>query len=177
MQRMVLIALAVGLVVGLGIAWGQEEERKTTADSPPPTFPPAPGDIWNFHFYGKKKRGDVIEFLEANELQQRYLIITHLEIRVRQSTRVQLIEHRKKKKRKSAGGGTHWVKTVRRSELFSLGWQDSTSKYVASGYSTYVGMKFEPRIRPAIEVTFGGGEMAIYAEGYWSADPRTADRR
>lgn len=169
-----LLALFCALVVGigLGVASGQEEgkdERKTSARPPTITRDPlTPDRIWNFHFHGKKKRGEFVEFLDPNEGRQRHLMITHLEVRVRQSTRFQMVEHRKVKKRKSAGGGTRWKKHVRRSELFGLGWQDATSRYVASGYSSIVGMKFDPGTRPALEVTFGGGEMAVYAEGYWS---------
>jgi hypothetical protein len=61
-----------------------------------------------------------------------------------------------------------WKKSVRRSPLFSIGWLNGTTTYMATGYSSYVGMKFGPKSRPSIEITQGSGNMAVYAEGYWA---------
>ena len=79
-----------------------------------------------------------------------------------------VVEHRKVARKKKFGGGKFWKKFLRRSELFSLGWRESSSQYTVSGFSLRVGMKFEPDVRPSLEITQGGGEMAVYAEGYWS---------
>ena len=84
---------------------------------------------------------------------------------MRQSTRIRVIEHSEASRRH---GKPVWKKTVRRSELFSLGRVESTSRWVASDYDSQTGLKFLAGTRPALEITQGGGEMAIYAEGYWS---------
>ena len=164
MSRTMFVAVVCAAAVALlwQSAVGQEE-TKSTAD-------PIPGRydqrlIWNFHFRGKKRRGEVLELVKPEEMVGRTLVITKLELRMRQSTRLQVIEHQKIGERR---GKPIWKKRVRRSDLFSIGTIDSTSKWVVSDYSSLYGLKFEPGSRPAVEVTLGGGEMAIYAEGYWS---------
>ncbi len=155
-----LLAL-LGLAVVLPRALAQET-KSTTDKAPARIVVLDPDQIWNFHWEGKKKSGEFLELLDRLDPEGRRLTITHLELRVRQSTRVQIVQHRKAPQEKS------WRKTVRRSELFSLGNLDSTTQYIASGFSTLVGMTFDAYSRPALEVTQGGGEMAVYAEGYWS---------
>jgi len=164
MSRTMFVAVVCGAAIALlwQSAVGQEETR-TTAD-------PIPGRydhrlIWNYHFHGKQKRGQVLELVKPDQGRGRTLVITKLELRMRQSTRVQVIEHQKLGERR---GKPVWKKTIRRSELFSIGAMDSTSKWVVSDYGSLHGLKFAPGSRPAIEVTLGGGEMAVYAEGYWS---------
>lgn len=157
MRWRIAFALLVCSLFLLGNVSGQEEAKSTAR---PVRNIVDPDMIWNFHFEGKKKRGQFIEFLSAHEARGRTLMITHFELRTRTSTRVAIVEHRKV--------GTRFKKYIRRSELFSLGWPEATTQYVASGFSTLIGMKFGPRTRPAIEVTLGGGNMAVYAEGYWS---------
>jgi len=173
-----LLAAVFGLMLG-GVAAGEEEEdpkadeRKTTAR---PTVQPPPTAIdvdliWNFYYQGKKRKGDVVEFvqLDAPEHHGRTLVITHLDMRTRQSTRAQIVEYRKEKSRRA--GRPVWKKMVRRGEAFSMGWQDSTSQWVASGFSSLVGMKFGPGTRPSLEITHGSGDIWVYAEGYWSSPP------
>ena len=53
---------------------------------------------------------------------------------------------------------------------FSTGHIDSTSQWLGTGYFGTTGLKFDPGTRPALEVTLGGGEMWVYAEGYWSSE-------
>ena len=106
--------------------------------------------------------------LTEKEARGRVLVITHMDLRIRQSTRVAVVEHRKVQRKKKFGGGKFWKKFLRRSELFSLGWRESSSQYTVSGFSLRAGMKFEADVRPALKITQGGGEMAVYAEGYWS---------
>ena len=55
-----------------------------------------------------------------------------------------------------------------RSQLFSIGWLDGTTKYAVSQYKSDVGMKFGPTTRPSLEITQGGGDMAVYVEGFWA---------
>ena len=164
MTRTMFVAVVCAAAVALlwQSAVGQEE-TKTTAD-------PIPGRydqrlIWNFHFHGKKRRGDVLELVKPEDMRGRTLVVTKLELRMRQSTRVRVIEHEKVGERR---GKPVWKKRIRRSELFSIGTIDSTSKWVVSDYDSLYGLKFAPGSRPAVEVTFGGGEMAVYAEGYRS---------
>jgi len=153
------------LLLGLALAQG-DGETKTNADRQPPG--PGwvhPSLIWNFHYEGKKREGDVLEFLAPDEGRQRTLVITQISVRMRQSSRWQVVEHRPVRKQ----GKEAWEKVVRRSELFSLGWQDSTSQYLGVGLGGLPGMKCDPGTRPAIEFTGGSGDVAVYAEGYWSA--------
>ncbi len=144
----------------------KKDEFKTTAKPPPDVYDP--NLLWNFHFEGKKKKGTFVELLTEKEARGRVLVITHMDLRIRQSTRVAVVEHRKVQRKKKFGGGKFWKKFLRRSELFSLGWRESSSQYTVSGFSLRAGMKFEADVRPALEITHGGGEMAVYAEGYWS---------
>ncbi len=162
MRWRIAIALFVCGLLLLGNVSGQEEAKSTTQ---PVRNTVDPNMIWNFQFEGKKRRGQFIELLRADEARGRALMITHLELRTRTSTRLAIVEHRKVGKKRKDGG---FKKYIRRSELFSLGWPEATTQYVASGFSTLIGMKFEAGTRPAIEVTLGGGNMAVYAEGYWS---------
>ena len=148
-----------------------EDGRKTSSDPGAGSLHHLHHDqIFNFHYHEKVKRGEFIELaqLDSQENRGRTLVITNLELRMRQSTRVQVVEHRKDKTKKRRDGKPFWNKTVRRGDGFSVGDFDSTTKWVKSGFNTLVGMKFDPGTRPSIEVTQGSGEIWIYAEGYYS---------
>lgn len=164
MRPLALVALLAALAVAIAFGVASAQESKTTAEPPPGRGGLDPELVWNFHYEGKKKGGEFLELLTPEEGRERALVITHLEMRVRQSTQVQVVEHRKVKRQ----GKEVWEKAVRRSELFSLGTLDSTTQYIASGFDSTVGMRFDGGTRPALEITSGGGEMAVYAEGYWS---------
>lgn len=155
-----VIAL-LGLAVVLPRAVGQES-KSTTEKLPARIVVLDPDQIWNFHWEGEKKGGQFLELLPGLDKEGRRLTITHLEMVVGQSTEVQVVQHRKTPQEKA------WKKTVRRSALFSLGQLDSTTRFVLSGYSSLVGITFDAYSRPALEVTKGGGDLAVYAEGYWS---------
>ncbi|MHC4341694.1 MAG: hypothetical protein ACYSX0_15965 [Planctomycetota bacterium] len=166
-----LLAGVIGLLLGGGMPIAMGDETKSSAE--PIVRPPYAldaGVIWNFHHNNKVKRGEIIELakLDSKEADGRHLVITHLELRTRHHMQVQVVEHRKDKKRVQRNGKPHWNKKVRRGEGFSLGTLESTNRWIKSGYSTIIGMKFEPGTRPAIEVTQGAGEIWIYAEGYWA---------
>ena len=172
------IAFLVLLGVFLGVAFSQEEapeeakekaketnETKTAEKKRDPVLR-EPVDIdrmWSFHFEGERKKRSFLVLARPDEERKgkgRTLVITHLEVRQRQTMNWRFVEHRKTKK--------GWEKITRRSELFSLGWLDGTTKYMVVGYSSFVGMKFGPTSRPAIEIRQGSGNMAVYAEGYWA---------
>ncbi|MHC4550781.1 MAG: hypothetical protein ACYTEZ_18635 [Planctomycetota bacterium] len=164
-----LLAGALVLLVSGGLPIASGDEAKTTAD-PVVRLPVGVAQIWNFHYHEKVRKGNFIELaqLDSQEARGRSLVITHLELRMRQSTRVQVVEHRKDARKVRRDGKPLWNKKVRRGEGFSLGLMDSTTKQISSGYSTLVGMKFDPGTRASIEVTQGSGPIWIYAEGYWS---------
>ena len=160
MRSMVLAAACLAI----GLAWAEDEPAKR----PPPDTIDA-DLIWNFNWHGKKQRGKFIEFIQEGEARGRSLVITQIELRVTRSTRVQVVEHRKGVRGREGGAAT-WRKAVRRGEGFSTGHIDSTSQWLGTGYFGTTGMKFDPGTRPALEVTLGGGEMWVYAEGYWSSE-------
>lgn len=128
--------------------------------------------MWSFHFEGKKRKGEFLELAQPDAERSksgRTLIITHLEIRMRQTMRLAVVEHQKiAVKGASQKGKTKWKKILRRSELFSIGYLDGTTKYAVSKYSSELGMTFGQTSRPSLEITQGGGDMAVYAEGYWA---------
>ncbi len=158
---------AFALVVALGLVLAQEpgESKSTTERLRRETPWENPSLIWNFHYEGKKREGDFLELLAPDEGRGRTLVITQISVRMRQSTRWQVVEHRPARKQ----GKEAWEKVIRRSELFSLGWQESTSQYLGVGLGGLPGMKCDPGTRPAIEFTEGSGDVAVYAEGIWSA--------
>lgn len=165
MSRGFLIALACSLIAGFGswqVAVGQE--TKTVAEHPNTQIDTR--NIFNFHFEGKKKRGEFIELTKPDEGKGRVLVITKLDVRMRQSTRFKVVEHEKIGETRK--GKPKWKKRTRRSELFSVGQLEQYSKWLVVDYNSLHGMKFEKGMRPAIEISFGGGDMAVYAEGYWS---------
>jgi len=154
------IGLAVLLLgVGLGVVLAQDGS-KTVADPPAKKDPRDYVDrIWNFHWEGSKNNGDVLELAKC---EGRTLVITHFELRQRITMRVAIVEYFKPPKKK------RWKSRVRRSDWFSLGGREATSKFMGSGFSTYTGMKFGAWTRPSLVITQGGGDLAVYAEGYWS---------
>ena len=122
--------------------------------------------MWSFHFEGKKRNGDFLELAQPDadtSKNGRTLVITHLEIRMRQTMRLAVVEHESV----TVKGKQKWNKKLRRSELFSIGYLDGSTKYSISQYKSDLGMKFGPTSRPSLEITQGGGDMAVYAEGYW----------
>jgi hypothetical protein len=165
------VALICLLAAGAGYllsSTASGDETQTSAD--PLARRVGVDQIWNFHYHEKARKGQFIELaqLDTQKSRGRSLVITHLEVRTRQSMRVQVVEHRKDKQKVQRDGKPYWNKKVRRGEGFSLGDMDSTTKQIRSGYSTLVGMKFDPGTRASIEVTQGTGPIWIYAEGYWS---------
>lgn len=157
-----MVALACACLA-IGIASGQGGDE----GAPPPNTIDA-RKIWNFDWHGKLQRGKFLEFLQPDEGRGRFLVITQIELRVTRSTRVQVVEHRKGVRGRE-GQKARWRKTIRRGEGFSVGWIDSTSQWLATGYTGQTGMRFDPDTRPALEISHGGGEMWVYAEGYWSS--------
>jgi len=79
--------------------------------------------------------------------------------------RARLVEHRRLNRK--SNGKSVCKKEIVRSELFSLGWLDGTSKFMAWNYSGWVGMRFPAGTRPSMEFRQGSGDIAVYAEGYW----------
>ena len=159
---LVQVAIAI-LLVCLGAVLAQES--KTAEKTRPPTLREAVDldRMWSFHFQGKKSSGSFLELAQPdaqNEGKGRTLVITHLEVRMRQTMRYAFVQHKKT--------GRAWRKTLRRSEYFSQGWLDGATKFMVSGYSSFVGMRFKPNTRPSLEITQGSGDMAVYAEGYWA---------
>jgi len=158
------------LLVFLGAVIAQGSEETKTSERKPGRLLRQPiytDQMWNFHFEGKKRKGDILELAQPDaerENEGRTLVITHLEIRMRQTMRLSVIEHQKIRHQGKDG----WKKVLRRSELFSVGWLDGTTKYAVSQYKSDVGMKFGPKSRPSLQITQGGGDMAVYAEGYWA---------
>ena len=157
-----ILLVFLGAVMAQGSEETKPQETKTVAKGPTPLIRESipTSRMWSFHFEGKKRKG---EFLELAQPDGRTLIITHLEVRMRQTMRLAVTEHKRIKVR----GKDTWKKTVRRSELFSIGYLDGTTKYAVSQYKSDIGMKFTKDMRPSLEITQGGGDMAVYAEGYW----------
>ena len=154
---------ALVLLVLLGAVVAQESKTKE-AGRPPTLREPVDIDrMWSFHFQGKKNKGEMLELARPDAERKgrgRTLIITHLEVRQRQTMRWAFLEFEKV--------GKKWKRNLRRSEYFSQGWLDGTTKFMVSGYSSLVGMKFPPNTRPTLNITQGSGDMAVYAEGYWA---------
>lgn len=163
------IGIAV-LLVFLGAVMAQGSEETKTSERTPGQIirqPVTTDRMWSFHFEGKKRKGEFLELAQPDAQRQnegRTLIITHLEVRMRQTMRTSVVEYQKTRVRGKDG----WKKKLRRSELFSIGYLDGTTKYARSEYKSDVGMKFGPDTRPSLQITQGGGDMAVYAEGYWA---------
>jgi hypothetical protein len=169
-MRITLGIAALGILAAVtlvSVLRAQEEEKKSVT---PHAGAPDASHLWNFHFAGRKKRGDVIEMAQLDDPKHsgHALIVTHMELRLRQSMRMELVEFRPDAKKKQPDGKPMWNKTTRRSEAFSAGVIDSTSEWVMVNYDTYTGTVFDPGTRPSLEVTFGSGEIEIWAEGYWA---------
>lgn len=168
MRRGIGIASLLVLGMTLGVAFSQDDgakpETKTTAEDPSrPRDRLRPDQMWNYHYEGKVKKGGFLELAQPdqeNEGKGRTLVITSLEVRQPQSMRWRLVEHVK--------AGKEWKKIMRRSELFSQGWLDGTSKNMVAAYWGWVGMKFGHESRPSIEIRQGSGDVAVYGEGYWA---------
>jgi len=123
-----VVLVAIGLV--LGVVFAQEKETTTTADKPAkqPAVTPriAVDDIWRYHYEGKKSNGEFLQLAdpEGEEGDGRTLVITQIEIRMRQTMRVRLVSH--KKLRGERNGRPVWQKEIVRGELLSVGWLDTT---------------------------------------------------
>jgi hypothetical protein len=140
------------------------------APSAPGARAPDASHIWNFHFEGKKKRGDVIELVQLDDPKYsgKALVITHLELRLSQSMRTELELFWQETDKKQRDGKPMWTRKVLRGEAFSAGFIDSTSEWIIVNYDSNTGIVFAPFTRPSIEITFGAGDMEVWAEGYWA---------
>ncbi len=166
-----LVAFGALAALVLVSVLGAQEERPSVA--PLPARMTDASLIWNFYYTGKRNKGDVIELVQLDDpsCSGKALVITHIEICMPQSTRMELQEYRKDPEKKREGK-LAWSKEVRRGEaLTSTGFRDSTSQWLLAGYGSLTGIVFDPGTRPSLEVTFGGGDVEVWAEGYW-ATPR-----
>jgi len=166
-MRSGFILVAVGLVLGVVVA--QEKETTTKAKAIPATQRPVTpridvDNIWRYSYEGTQSKGSFLQIADPDgeEGGGRTLVITQIEIRMRQTMRVRLVSHKKLE------GGGGWKKEVVRGELLSVGWLDTTSKFMASAYSGWVGIQFKSGTRPSLEFRQGSGDITIYAEGYWA---------
>ena len=164
-MRNTLGLAALGLVVAITLVSVLDAQ-----DSPAKAAAPSASDIWNFHYAGKKRRGDVLELVQLDDPKYagKALVITHLEMRIPQSMRVELEEFVQEPDKKQRDGKPAWARKVKRSEPFSAGQLDSTTEWLIVNYDSNTGIVFDPGTRPSIEITFGGGELAVWAEGYWA---------
>jgi len=131
---------------------------------------PSVSGIWNFRYAGKKRRGDVIEMAQLDDPKHsgKALVITHLEMRIPNSVRIELEEFRQDGDKKQRDGKPLWARKVRRSDAFSVGILDSTSEWIMVNYDSHTGIVFDPGTRPSLELTLGTGNVEIWAEGYWA---------
>jgi hypothetical protein len=131
---------------------------------------PSASGIWNFHFAGKKRRGDVIELVQLDDPKYsgKALVLTHLEMRIPNSMRIELEEFRQDPDKKQRDGKPFWTRNVRRGWAFGTGILDSTSEWIMVNYDSNTGMVFDPGTRPSVELTLGSGDLEIWAEGYWA---------
>ena len=92
-----VIVLCVGLA--LGVVFAQEKETKTVAPpvvEQPPVIPRVDVDnIWRYHYEGKKGKGEFLEIAdpEGEVGKGRTLVITNMDVRMRQTMRASLIQH------------------------------------------------------------------------------------
>jgi len=159
---------ALAALVLVSVLGAQEERPPSVAPLPVPTVDTSL--IWNFYYSGKRNKGDVIELAQLDDPSRggKSLVITHIEICMPQSTRMELQEYRRDAEKKREGK-LAWSKEVKRGEaLTSTGVRDSTSQWLVASYSSLIGIVFDPGTRPSLEVTFGGGEIEVWAEGYWA---------
>lgn len=140
------------------------------APASPGAQAPSASRIWNFHFAGKKRRGDVIEMAQLDDPKHggKALVVTHLEMRIPNSMKIELEEFRQEPDKKQRDGKPAWARKVRRGYPFSAGILDSTSEWIIVNYDSNTGILFDPGTRPSLELTLGSGELEIWAEGYWA---------
>jgi hypothetical protein len=131
---------------------------------------PSAAHLFNFHFEGKKRRGEVIELVQLDDPKYggKALVITHLEMRIPQSMRAQLEEWWQEPNKKQRDGKPQWSKRVLRGDAFSTGLLDSTSEWIIINYDSRSGIVFAPATRPSIEINFGSGDLEVWADGYWA---------
>jgi hypothetical protein len=141
------------------------------APASPGAQAPAASQLWNYHYEGKKRRGDVIELAQLDDPKYggKSLVITHLEMRIPNSMRIELEEFRQEPDKKQRDGKPAWARKVRRGAAFSAGFLDSTSEWIIVNYDSNTGIVFDAGTRPSLELTLGGGELEVWAEGYWAA--------
>jgi hypothetical protein len=139
-------------------------------DSPSAPAAPSASHLWNFHFAGKKRRGEVIELSQLDDPKHggKALVITHLEMRIPNSMRIELAEFVQEPDKKQRDGKPMWARKVKRGDPFSTGLHDSTSEWIMVHYDSNTGIVFTPGSRPSLELTLGGGDLEIWAEGYWA---------
>jgi len=141
------------------------------APASPGAQAPAASQLWNYHYQGKKRRGDVIELAQLDDPKYggKALVITHLEMRIPNSMRIELEEFRQEPDKKQRDGKPAWARKVRRGAAFSAGFLDSTSEWIIVNYDSNTGIVFDAGTRPSLELTLGGGELEVWAEGHWAA--------
>jgi hypothetical protein len=161
-----LLALGAVAAVALVSVLGAQE----TPSSPGMQPKPSASALWNFHFLGKKRRGDVVELIQLDDpkFSGKALVMTHLEMRMPQSIRLELTEYWQEPDKKQRDGKPAWARKPVRSDRFSAGVLDSTSEWLIANYDSNTGIVFDANTRPSLEVTFGSGDIEIWAEGYWA---------
>jgi len=166
-MRNTLGLLVVGAIVAVALVSVLDAQ-----DSPasPAARMPSASQLWNFHFEGKKRRGDMIELVQLDDPKYggKALVMTHLELRIPQSMRVQLWEYWQEPDKRQRDAKPQWARRVLRGEAFSAGKIDSTSDWIIVNYDSTTGIVFAPATRPSLELTFGGGNLEVWAEGYWT---------
>ncbi len=167
-MRNTLGLLVLGALVAVPLVSVLEAQD---APASPHSQLPSVSRVWNFHYAGKKRRGDVIELVQLDDAKYggKALVITHLEMRIPQSMRLQLEEFWQEPDKKQRDGKPAWARRVIRGEAFSAGVLDSTSEWILANYDSTTGIAFASATRPSLEVTFGSGDLEIWAEGYWAA--------
>jgi hypothetical protein len=164
-MRNTLGLAALGLVVAVTLVSVLDAQ-----DSPSAPATPSASDIWNFHFTGKKRRGEVIELVQLDDPKHggKALVITHLEMRIPNSMKIELAEFVQEPDKKQRDGKPAWARKVKRGDPFSAGFHDSTSEWLIVNYDSNTGIVFSPGSRPSLELTLGGGDLEVWAEGYWA---------
>ena len=146
-------ALVVVALLVSGTATPQDQQEEFD-----PVLPP--GRIWTKTITKTVKK---YEFLELRGPDDRWLVLNRLELIVATHSRAQLVERRLGKHRM-------WKTTVRRPEQLMLGTAGTfagTNRTIL-GYSSLLGLAFEPEVRIGVMMTQGSGEITVHAEGYWA---------
>src|SRR5262245_44495030 len=151
-MRNTLGLAALGLVVAITLVSVLDAQ-----DSPAAPAAPSASGLWNFRFAGKKRRGEVIELAQLDDPKHagKALVITHLELRIPQSMKLELEEFVQEPDKKQRDGKPMWTRKVKRGDPFSAGLLDSTSEWIVVNYDSNTGIVFSPGTRPSLELTLG----------------------